>query len=416
MTTKLEELEIKPTYLLVGLIVLLVNNFLLPFGILYTTILTPVFLYWLCRLGRLKSLTLWTLLILLPIPAHLLVGVHLKYYLFSSLLMFSVWIFLFTAIEGLKIIGPSLEVIFRKALILNCLAVSFAIITLPIPSIRALLWNSIPITEGTMPMLRLQLFAYEPSHYALLFAPVALFFALRIIMGYAKSYILMILALIIPLVLSLSFGVIGALIISLTIGLFAYIKVLTANTKRIFIYGGVIISLGLIILGILWPDNIIFLRIENIFSGRDTSTKGRISESFMFAQILLKQHGALFGVGPGQIKVFAHNLIMDYYQYWYAPGYVTSVRIPNSMAETLAIYGIYGFTLKLLSEVVFFYITKVYKNLYSLTLFVFIFIYQFTGSFTTNVAEVAIWAIIFITRFPQFDFDNIREKASVKAL
>ena len=402
--------------MLVGLIVLLINNFLLPFGILYTTILTPVFFYWLCKKGGLRNFALWSLLLLIPIPAHLLVGVHLKYYLFSTALMFSVWVFLFTAIEGLKIIGPSLELIFRKALILNSLAVGFALVTLPIPKIRETLWNTIAITEGTMPMPRLQLFAYEPSHYALLFTPIALFFSLRIIMGYAQSYILMILALGIPLLISLSFGVIGTLVISLVIGLFAYIKVLPAHTKRIFIYGGTIIVAAIIIIGIIWPDNIVFLRIENILSGRDTSTKGRIGDSFMFAQILLKEHGVLFGVGPGQIKVFAHNLIMDYYQYWYAPGYVTSVRIPNSMAETLAIYGIYGFTLKILAEIVFFYTTKVYKNLYSLTLFTFIFIYQFTGSFTTNIAEIAIWAIVFVTRFPQFNFETIREKSLTKAL
>jgi hypothetical protein len=33
----------------------------------------------------------------------------------------------------------------------------------------------------------------------------------------------------------------------------------------------------------------------------------------------------------------------------------------------------------------------------------FLFVYQFTGSFLVNVAELAAWALIFTTRFSEFD-------------
>ncbi|PIY34027.1 MAG: hypothetical protein COZ08_04175, partial [Bacteroidetes bacterium CG_4_10_14_3_um_filter_42_6] len=55
-------------------------------------------------------------------------------------------------------------------------------------------------------------------------------------------------------------------------------------------------------------------------------------------------------------------------------------------------------------EVFFFVKKRIYNNHYALILFLLIFIYQFTGSFITNVAELGIWAVVFGTRFIEFDF------------
>ena len=73
------------------------------------------------------------------------------------------------------------------------------------------------------------------------------------------------------------------------------------------------------------------------------------------------------------------------------------------MAELLTIYGIYGLVFKLFLEIYFFFKTRIYSNLYAMALFMFIFIYQFTGSFVTNVAELGIWAVVFGTRFIEFE-------------
>ncbi|HET9430639.1 MAG TPA: hypothetical protein VFO70_05650, partial [Chitinophagaceae bacterium] len=73
------------------------------------------------------------------------------------------------------------------------------------------------------------------------------------------------------------------------------------------------------------------------------------------------------------------------------------------MAETLAIFGWVGFWIKLLVELALFYFTKVWTNYYRLLLFFFIFIYQFTGSFITNMAEYVIWILAFTNVFKQFD-------------
>ena len=72
-------------------------------------------------------------------------------------------------------------------------------------------------------------------------------------------------------------------------------------------------------------------------------------------------------------------------------------------AETLAIFGWVGFCVRIFIELSLFFYTKVWKNYYRLLLFLFIFLYQFTGSFITNIAEYVIWIMAFTNAFPQFD-------------
>ncbi|MCU0369918.1 MAG: hypothetical protein MUC31_00745, partial [Bacteroidales bacterium] len=74
--------------------------------------------------------------------------------------------------------------------------------------------------------------------------------------------------------------------------------------------------------------------------------------------------------------------------------------------------GIYGFVLKIFFEWYFFIRLKIYRNLYSLCLFLFLFIYQFTGSFLVNAAEIGIWAIIFAGRFPAFQAEQLKKEAA----
>ncbi|MBC7536218.1 MAG: hypothetical protein H7258_11050, partial [Ferruginibacter sp.] len=53
-----------------------------------------------------------------------------------------------------------------------------------------------------------------------------------------------------------------------------------------------------------------------------------------------------------------------------------------------------------------FFYTKVWTNYFRLLLFIFIFIYQFTGSFVTNIAEYVIWILAFTNVFVEFDVDK----------
>ena len=125
-------------------------------------------------------------------------------------------------------------------------------------------------------------------------------------------------------------------------------------------------------------------------------------DSFKIADHLLDQEHMLFGVGLGQIKIKAADFIQEYYLY--IKDFVAN--IPNAVAETLAVFGWTGMLLRLFVEVFFFFHTRVWNNYYRLWLFFFMFIYQFTGSFITNIAEYVIWIIAFTNVFGQFNVER----------
>lgn len=405
----------QPVYTFIAIIIIFFNSLLLPQGLLYTTLLTPFFIYWLLKEGQVKRISCWMLFLLLPVPFHLAKSIEIKSYLVSTINVFTLLIFTFTVVHALKKLGPSLRNIFTTSVIINCLLIGLAFFALMIPSLKEIIWNQLPISPGVEPFPRLQMFAYEPSHYALLFSPIAIFFILRIILGLSRAPLITGLAIILPLLASLSFGVVAGIAASLLFCLGFYFSVLPRTTSRFISYSVFMGLIVTVVAFISWPENPIFHRIQNILFGTDTSTKGRISDSFYFASALLKNHGAIFGIGPGQIKILGHDLIMEHYRYWYSALYANAtMRIPNSMAELLATYGIYGFIIKLTLQMALFYLTRVYANLYSLSLFLFIFTYQFTGSFMTSTAELAIWAITFMTRFPEYDFKNMAELKRVQ--
>ncbi len=81
------------------------------------------------------------------------------------------------------------------------------------------------------------------------------------------------------------------------------------------------------------------------------------------------------------------------------------------MAETLAIFGILGAIGRLALELYLFFRTKVYANYYQLALFLFVFIYQFTRSFITNIVEYVIWILAFSNVFKQFDVRQNHNKS-----
>ena len=386
------------------------NNFLLPEGLLYTAILTPVFLYYIYREGDFKLMIKWSLLLFIPIPFQLLLGVDLKSYLISTTLLFTAWFFLFAAMRAVKNNVNNLAALFKTVLIINSILILLALVVLPFQALREVFWYSIPISPNIPGFPRLKLLAYEPSHYALLLSPVFFFYLLKTLTGKVNHVLLAFVAVLLPILLSLSFGVIGAMVLALLTGTISYVKKLPKFYWSYFFYSTLFIVGFVLLTWFIWPANPIFMRIENIFTGADTSAKGRLFNSFWFAWDLIKTHSLVMGVGPGQVKILAHDLIVNYYQY--SGEYAEIVRIPNSMGEMLAIYGIYGFALKLFLELYFFIRLKIYNNFFNLVLFLFIFIYQFTGSFLINVAEIGVWVIAFNARFPEFEINSLKTDES----
>ncbi len=382
------------------------NSLLLPEGLLYTTLLSPVMLYFVYKHREMAPHPAWFLLLLVPVTFQWINGVDTRTYLISTALVFTAALFLITSVVLLVHYKTDLHDLFKSILIINGLLTGLALLLLPFPEIRGWLWYTLPVSAGIETLPRLKLLTYEPSYYSLIMFPVFLYFLYRVMFEKEKHPLLIAMACIIPLILSLSFGVIGAALIAFALTLVVFRKHLPAMYHRVFFYGGVLILVALAVTLITWSGNPIILRLENIVQGKDTSAMGRLVYSFMFAKELAIQHSLLFGIGPGQIKILAHDLIVNHYQY---QGTIAeTVRIPNAMAEMLATYGVYGFVLKLFLEIWFFVRRRIYANVFAFTLFMFLFVYQFTGSFIVNVAEIAAWALIFSVRFRGFELASGR--------
>jgi len=203
------------------------------------------------------------------------------------------------------------------------------------------------------------------------------------------------------MVLSFSLGVISALFMALAITFVVYFNTFIRNKRAVNLAGVAVVTgvAALVIAMIFFPDNILFVRIVNVFSGKDSSGKGRTFEAFWLAGQLLAQKSYWWGIGLGQIKILGFELIRDYYGYSLD---TTRVAIPNAAAETLALFGWVGFVVRILAEWFLFVYTRVWRNYYRLLLFCFIFIYQFTGSFITNGAEYVVWVIVFSSGFVEY--------------
>jgi len=384
-----------------ALIYFFFNSLGLPFGLTYTALLSPFLYYWVVVTR--KREVLWPfLLVMVPfIIVQINEGVDVKTYIVSLLNLTSVYIFC-QAVYTFLISCRDIEGIFRKLVIINFVLCLIAI-PLYFTEYDYILWIRQFLTAGVDEFRRLKLFTYEASYYATLFTPLFFFYFLKVNLGQNKRNSVLILALILlPYLLSFSLGVFSSIIISILVMyclLFRYLS----RKKRvwwlgIFVSGSIVFVL--MVLLIFFPDNTLFLRIGNIISGNDLSGRGRTSDAFMLGGKILHLKNSFFGIGPGQIKVIGADIIRSYYNY---PLDYDVISIPNATAETYVIFGTVGIILRFSAEIFFFFYTRVWTNYYRLLLFTFIFLYQFTGSFITNLAEYVIWIMAFTQGFHQFD-------------
>jgi hypothetical protein len=389
-------------YLPFAVIYFFFNSVGLPFGLTFTALLGPFFYIWVL-LVRKKEILLPFILVMLPfILVHLfVVGVDLKSYTLSFINLTFIYCFCQAVYIFLKN-SNSTVLVFRRILVLNFI---FCLVAIPVyfTPWANWLWLEQYITANmTEPVRRLKLLTYEPSYYALLFAPFFIFFLLQYFFRQNTIRGQWLLPMIfLPLVLSFSIGVISALLIAGLLTWVIHFRKLTRKRRILnMLVNTAVVAVGLItILVVFFRDNPFFYRLVSIFSGEDTSGRGRTIDAFILAQKLLKERNEYWGVGLGQIKLMGQDIIRNYYLYYRD----YNVAIPNAAAETLAIFGWVGFILRLLVEMALFFYTKVWTNYFRLLLFFFMFIYQFTGSFITNVAEYVIWAMVFTSAFRQFD-------------
>jgi hypothetical protein len=387
-------------FFLVAIIVFFLNSAGLPYGLLYTTLLTPFFYIWVVRKTGSEPILPFLLLLTPFIIAHMVVGVDLPTYLISFLNITCIYIFCCAFYLFLRS-GTDIGSIFKRLLFINFFLCLIAIPFYFTP-LYNLFWIEQDLTEGVTNFRRLRMFTYEASYYSTLMVPLIFFFISQLMLRLNKLPVPQILLLLLlPMFMSFSLGVISAIIFALGMTYFVWFKTLTKK-KRVFgfaIAGITVCMAAGFLLFILFPDNTLFIRIAKVLSGHDSSAKGRTFEAFLLADKINSLKSQFFGIGFGQVKKIGAETIRNFYQY----GEDYAITIPNATAETIAILGWMGFTLRLLTEIFLFFYTKVYANYYRLFLFFFIFLYQFTGSFITNVAEYIIWVIAFTNVFPQFD-------------
>lgn len=377
------------------------NNFMLPHGLLYTTILTPVFLIWLLRYPSFHYIFYFFLFTVPFAIIHLSLGVHTQYYFKSWALLFTWFTFGIAFYQFLKNCH-SLRSIFRLLVLINFVFVIVACIAFFIPSLRDSFWLTTFVSRKLDQFPRLMMLTYEPSYYSTLLAPLAIYYILKMIMRQLPNAQLYAVLLAVPLVLSFSLGILlGIPIAFLALFVISLPRLMKRLKYQYIIFGSVIfVVVALVVVYIAFPDNPLFVRISNLFSGHDSSFRGRTVEAYYLASKVAEQKSLLFGAGMGQVKVLGWELWNKFYNYKFT---IDEVAIPCVMAETFAVFGIVGVIIRLGVQVFLFFKTRVYNNYYRFTLFVFVFIYQFTGSFLSNIAELAIWILAFTNTFEEFD-------------
>lgn len=398
-------------YLPFAVIYFFINSVALPFGLTYTALLAPLFYAWILLIRK-KEVLLPFIAILLPfVTIHIaVVEVDTASYMISFLNLVLVYIFC-QAVYTFLLVCQDIEKIFRWILVINFIA---CLIAIPIyfTPFFSILWDEQDITEGVGKLRRLKLLTYEPSYYAFLFSPVFFYFLLQYFFRLNKIRgSLLLIMLFVPYLLSFSIGVIGAILLALFFTWIIYFKKLSSKRRitNAIITSGVVAGSVLIALLLFFRHNPVFTRIANIFNGLDKSGKGRTVDAFMLTGKMLDQKNEYWGIGLGQIKLVGDNIISDYYLY----SMDFTASIPNAAAETLAIFGWTGLILRILVELFFFFYTRVWTNYYRLVLFFFVFIYQFTGSFVTNIAEYVLWILAFTNVFHQFDIKAKTQNAGL---
>jgi hypothetical protein len=377
-------------------------------------LLTPLLILWLAKYPIIKYVPLFFLFILPFSIVHFINGVEYFYYFKSLLLLFSVYIFGLAFYQFLEVC-QSLRIIYKDLVVINGVMVLVSIAFLFIPSLELVFWNDNQMSLGNVSVRRLKMLTYEPSYYSTMFVPFAAYFLLKIFRKEVTNRVLYGALVIIPLILSLSFGIIFGLIIAfILVGILHIRKILSTGNNLLYLLSGIgVLVIALIVMLIFWPDNVFFLRVTNTLSGGDQSFNGRTLDSFILGTQIAEVKSLTWGVGLGQVKLIGVDFFAAYYHYdRFTPA---DIGIPNNLGDILATFGIIGVIIKLVLVTFLYFKTKVYSNYYRLTLFLFIFIYQFTGSYLMNIAEYAIWILAFKQNiFPEFNKPVVKRRYLLK--
>lgn len=374
------------------LVFVLFNPAGLPQGLLYTTLASPLLVIFLISRNGMRGFSVFIFFYLFFFVGHLF-NDSISYvdYFQTSAFVLALYVnamflsYLIKCDQGWK-------VVFERLIVINfflcCVALAF--------SGSDLFWFVGTLTRGVEESARLRMFVYEPSYYATMWMPFFFFgFISFVTKRDLRSAIYFGLATT-PIVLSLSFGVLGCAILAAAISSLFFLRGLLKSARFWFLFIASVLALVVV----LNSDGVLATRLLNVFLGEDSSGNNRLVESPLVAWAIVEHTNILFGSGLGQAKFYAP---IFFEEFW--PG-LDIVRLTNSVADTFAALGVFGLVARFSLILYWYWKSQVNASLYRSLLFWFIFFYQFTGSFPTSSAEAMIWVFAFSKRLDDKLFDT----------
>jgi hypothetical protein len=395
-------LRINKGLIIVAFIYFFINSFLLPPGLLYTIIITPILILWIRKEhGNIyKIIFTYLFYLLFYFCIHIYNGIVLSNYIQSTILYLTCIIFATSIYIFINKYYYTYENILEKLLSFNFILIIVAILSLFTVKDNNVFWY-----KNENEILRLKMLTTESAAYSMLLVPIFFFY----FQYYFYSNLnfkrrLYFLSVIFSLLLSLSFGTIGSILFSISL-LLCFNLIYSTRLRyslKFFTLFILIIALGTILLIGPLRNSLITERLINIFDGNDTSVNGRSFEAYFLANKIAELKSAWFGVGPGQVKILGKKIIEDFYSYNLSENYnqETSARIPSAIGDTLATFGYFGILIRFFVIIYLFFKTKVIKSSYRFCLFLYIFLIQFVGSNLGNISEYFIWVLAFSNVFP----------------
>lgn len=369
----------------------------LPTGLFYTTLFAPLLFVWLYLKGQ-RWITAKFLLILSPfILVHSALGIgSYLYYIRSVVLLWTVCIAVYAFCWAL-LNTATIARLFDELIVLNSFAALVAVGSLHTPIQNAFWMDTSDTLAGSSHLLRLSMFASEPSVYAERLLPLVIFAALRVLAKPGKRNILYLAMICMPLLLTQSFGGLSISLAAIGTALFVTYRRLLRSPRSL----ALMICISFAVLAIALIPNPISARLFQVLGGSDSSTQSRTTLSFIIAYSVASSKSIWWGVGLGQGKmVDVSNLGL---------GFTVGI-IPNAVAGTFAELGLIGVIARLCIEIALFFKTRVYKDSFRLAMFVAAFIVQGTGSHLMDVQQYLLWCFAFLPFFPELNLRPIERQ------
>ncbi|MFM2039749.1 MAG: hypothetical protein RLZZ493_338 [Bacteroidota bacterium] len=387
---------------IIGLFVFLFffNRVGLPFGLSFDMILAPFFLYTIFKEFNQSTLYKAIGILLVFGIIHAFLGVNYTAFFVSNVVFLALIIGVICFYQRAKQIDYFEEIILR----ITQLNVVFTIIALATLFFlkSTYLWYLVPYTSNAEALPRLKLFTEEASHYSFLLLPVFYYWLYQLLAQFNWRTFGYLMSIIISLILSFSLGVLSIIAITLILVLMLYSRSILSHQryrKFLLILLFILVTIGLL-LAFFFPINPLTIRINNLINGQDTSGRGRTYESFEIAWRVLQLNYPLIGIGLGQFKLIGRDVLLFYYKYHTIPAVV---RLPNALAETLVSFGVLGAVLRIFLQIYWGIKAAIFQNVFQTSLFIALFIYQFTGGFLFHSFEYYYWILAFIPVFKSFD-------------